>query len=418
MALFVFSLFLIVHLSFAYYANRDTCDSRIEHTFTVIDYDWPNDTAREMAIRNESYIPNNNIISGMNVYNDAVYVTVPRWRRGVPSTLNKIVIKDGISILQPYPNWESQRVGDCHALQFVQSIAIDPNTGWMWIIDTGRINFFAIDGTPTENLCPAKIIIYDIDNNIEITRHEFPDNVANRKRTFLNDIVIQYRGQRARYAYITDDFDTRLIVFDRKKNTSHFYSHPESMLPESGNGNITILGETLAVSDGINGIALSSDMKFIYYGQLSGFSIYQIPTKVVRKPGKDFDRFVRKVGTKPAHAAGMVYSKNHSLYFGGLDDNAVYKWDVEKDRRKQRTTFRKVQMKTVQTFLKDDSCINFVDILNFDQNDNLWFSVNKLHKFFLGTMDFSGNSGPNVLIMRAKAGTTGYLDRRRRYKPY
>ncbi|XP_033761435.1 protein yellow-like [Pecten maximus] len=391
-------------------------ESIIQHKFNDIDYTWPNDTAREAAIAKEEYIPKNNIISGINIYQDDVYVTVPRWRRGVPSTLNKIVVKDGVSILEPYPNWESQTIGKCDGLQFVQSIAIDPNTGWMWIIDTGRINFFAVDGTPTENLCPAKIIIYDINNDIEITRHIFPNSVANRTRTFLNDIVVQYKGSKSRYAYITDDFDTRLIVYDRKKNTSHFYSHPPSMLPEPGNGNITVLGETIEVSDGINGIALSSDMKFIYYGQLSGYSLYQIPTKVVRKPGRNFGRYVRKVGTKPAHAAGMVYSRDHSLYFGGLDDNTVYKWDVEKDRRKQKTTFRKVQMKNVETFIEGPSCINFVDILNFDQKNNLWFSVNKLHKFFLGTMDFSGSSGPNVLIMKVPAGTTGYLDRRRRYK--
>lgn len=402
----LFLLLSFVVLSLAYQTRP--CTDFIEHAFTVVDYTWPTDSAREDAIMDGTFIQTNNIISGMNVYKDSVFVTVPRWRLGVPSTLNKIVVKDGVSVLQPYPNWEFQTIGDCHALQFVQSVAIDPNTGLMWIIDTGRINFFAADGTPTQNICPPKIIIYDIDKDEEKDRYEFPDSVANRNRTFLNDIVIQYHGGKARYAYITDDFEGRLIVYDRKKSMSHFYSHPSM---SRAMDNITISNETISVNDGINGIALSSDMAYIYYGRLSGFDLYQVPTKTARKPGKprQFSESVRCVGSKPAHAAGMTYSKDHSLYFGGLDDNTVYKWDINKDKRRQRKSFKKVEMKTVETFIGDPACVTFVDILNFDEKKNLWFSANKLHKYFLGTMDFSGNSGSNMLIMKVPAGTKGYL---------
>ncbi|XP_069111237.1 protein yellow-like [Argopecten irradians] len=413
MLILLIILSIVARFSLAY--SQRSCNRFVEHAFTVVDYTWPTDSAREDAIMDGTFIQTNNIISGMNIYKDSVFVTVPRWRLGVPSTLNKIVVKDGVSVLQPYPNWGYQTIGDCHALQYVQSVAIDPNTGWMWIIDNGRINIFAADGTPTRNLCPPKIIIYDIDKDEEIDFYEFPDSVANRNRTFLNDIVIQYHGGKARYAYITDDFEGRLVVYDRKKSMSHFYSHP-SMFPVIDN--ITISNEWIEVNDGINGIALSSDMKYIYYGRLSGFDLYQVPTKVVSKPGKDLHSFVRKVGDKPAHADGMTYGFDDSIYFGGQGDNAVYRWDIEKDRQDQDTTFDLVEMNTVETFIVNPSCINFVDTLNLDQKKNLWFSVNKLHKFLLGTMDFSGTSGPNVLIMKVPAGTTSYLSGRRKRKQY
>ncbi|XP_033762519.1 major royal jelly protein 1-like [Pecten maximus] len=386
-------------------------DSRIMHKFVTLDYDWPNDTAKDSSIANEEYIVNNNIISGMKVYDDNVYVTVPRWRRGVPSTLNKVIVRNGESILQPFPSWEVQKIGDCRALQYVQSMEIDPNTGWMWIIDTGRINFFAADGTPTQNLCPAKIIVYDIKNSVELTRYEFPNEVAERETTFLNDIVIQYVNDESRYAYISDALAFRMVVYDRVLNTSHYFSHPASMEPEPGNGNITILGETLPVSAGINGMALSWDMKYVYYGPVSGYSLYRVPTSVASQPGGNFAGSVRKVGNKPSQAAGMAYSKNDFLYFPALGENAIYRWDIKLDMTLQNTDIANVEMKALTRVLQDDQCMVFVDILNFNNDGSLWFSVNKLNKFLLTSMDFTGNSGANVLIWKVPIGDTGYLDR-------
>ncbi|XP_033761259.1 protein yellow-like [Pecten maximus] len=392
---------------------RPRCkDERIMHSFETIDYVWTNDTARHKALENEDYIPHNNIISGIKTYKNNVYVTVPRWRRGVPSTLNRVVVRKGISVLQPFPSWEAQKIGDCRFLQCVQSMEIDPNTGWMWIIDTGRINFFAADGTPTQNICPAKIVIYDINKMTEITRHVFPNSVANRNITFLNDIVVMYRGSSPRYAFISDTLAFRMVVYDRIRNRSHFFSHP-SMLPEPGRGNITILGETLTLSAGINGIALSADMNYIYFGSLSGHSVYQVSSRIARNPRGNFARFVRKVGDKPSQAEGMVYSRQNRLYFSGLELNSIYRWDIDRDRKNQRKSFRRVMMKSVSKILSSDTCMNFVDILTFDTDGYLWFTVNKLHKYLLQSMDFTGSSGPNVLIWKVYVGEIGYLDRRR-----
>ncbi|XP_060086131.1 protein yellow-like [Ylistrum balloti] len=387
-------------------------DERIKHVFTKIDYLWPNSTARELALGNEHYIPHNNIISGMKTYRNDVYVTVPRWRRGVPSTLNKIVARNGTSILQPFPSWEMQKIGDCRALQYVQSMEIDPNTGWMWIIDTGRINFFAADGTAAQNLCPAKIVIYDINKMAEITRHEFPNHVADRNITFLNDIVVMYTGSRPRYAFISDTLAFRMVVYDRIRNRSHFFSHP-SMLPEPGNGNITILGETLPVSAGINGMALSSDMRYIYFGPLSGYSLYQVSSSVARKPYGNFARSVRKVGDKPSQSEGMVYSRSNILYFSVLGLNAIYQWDIGRDKKMQLRSAKTVRMKSISKILSSNTCMNFIDNLTFDLEGYLWFTVNKLHKYLLNTMDFTGYDGPNVMIWKVYIGDLGYLGRRR-----
>ncbi|OWF45422.1 major royal jelly protein 1-like [Mizuhopecten yessoensis] len=411
-------IILVTNLHYSLSLSQNECnDPQIIHKFTVIDYDWSSDAAREDAIESEEYIPNNNIISGMKVYGDDVYVTVPRWRLGVPATLNKIAVKNGTSVLQAFPSWDMQELGNCHALQYVEGMEIDPNTGWMWIIDTGRINFLSTDGTETENLCPAKIVVYDINTMEEVTRHEFPNEVVNHKTNFLNDIVIQYSDNEPRFAYISDTFDFRLVVYDRIQNVSHYHSHP-SMLPEPGNGNITILGEIFEVAAGINGIAMSHDMQYLYYAPVSGYALYQIPTSVTSIPGSDFAGSVRKVGNRPSQTAGMTYSRKNFLYFASLAENAIYRWNIEYDQSLQGLdNFNDVEMRTLTNFMSDDKCINFVDIFNFDTEGFLWFSVNKLHKFHLNSMDFTGSSGANVLIWKIHVGDAGYLDRREETTP-
>ena len=51
---------------------------------------------------------------------------------------------------------------DCNAIQFSQSMEIDPSTGYMWVIDTGRREILTPEPV---NACPAKIFIFDLLNN-------------------------------------------------------------------------------------------------------------------------------------------------------------------------------------------------------------------------------------------------------------
>ena len=46
----------------------------------VIDYAFPSDEARQNAIATGKFIPTNNCLAGVKVYNGTIFVTVPRWR--------------------------------------------------------------------------------------------------------------------------------------------------------------------------------------------------------------------------------------------------------------------------------------------------------------------------------------------------
>lgn len=102
----------------------------VQFSWSVIDYTWPTREQRLQALQNEDYIEANNAIAGIKVYRNWVYLTVPRWLQGVPSTLNRISIdnRDSSPPLIPYPNWHMNELGNCDSLQYVQSMEIVPRT--------------------------------------------------------------------------------------------------------------------------------------------------------------------------------------------------------------------------------------------------------------------------------------------------
>lgn len=128
---------------------------------------------------------------------------------GIPSTLNKLATNaDGAWVLQPWPSWEMNRLGDCSALQFVQSFEIDPSTNMMWVIDVGSTATFS--GDP-DHTCPPKLMLIDLVTGLvdDSKTVVFTDQEASHTTNFLNDIVIDRERQ---ICYITDTSEAGGII--------------------------------------------------------------------------------------------------------------------------------------------------------------------------------------------------------------
>lgn len=80
---------------------------------------------------------------GANLYKNKLFITVPRRRDGVPSSLNFINAnspeKHNVPLI-PYPNWDVNRLdyGGSDRIVSVYRVAIDP-CDRMWMVDTGLI---------------------------------------------------------------------------------------------------------------------------------------------------------------------------------------------------------------------------------------------------------------------------------------
>jgi hypothetical protein len=71
---------------------RNTKLEEVYH-WNLVDFDYPDDTSRNNSIQSKKFIPENNLPLGLEVWKDKLFVTVPRWKSGVPSTLNYISLK-------------------------------------------------------------------------------------------------------------------------------------------------------------------------------------------------------------------------------------------------------------------------------------------------------------------------------------
>ncbi|CAL1547235.1 unnamed protein product [Lymnaea stagnalis] len=402
----------IALLTFAVFSHLVKGDNanvlEVVHEWIKIEYDWPSDQVKDNYTRRGLYAPEKSHLSGIDIYNGDIYVTALRMTPEVPSGLNKIVVKNGRPLLQPFPSLEANELGNCASIQSPFSTMTDPNTGLMYVVDVGR----TWRGPPNSFApCPPKLMVYDLKNNATLIRsHPLPESLAPKSTSILNDLVLDYvtrQGQEVKYVYITDIGGAKIIAFDLQTNRSWAFQHPSMQTDEDQvidfNGvNNTELGYP------VDGIAMDSDFQYVYYCAIGSRKLYQIPTSVLRDPSGDFAGNVRLLGKKVSNSDGLA-SGQDNIYYGALTLNAAYRWEKEKDIADQGVPEGRVTLATQSAVAKDDVRLVFVDSLKVDTAGYLWFTSSRAQKFFDGTMDFTGASGSNYRINRVFVGDKSYL---------
>ena len=318
-----------------------------------LNYNWDDDHVKQDYLGSGAFLPDKNVITGIkigpgvksNPENTNVFLTVPRWFGGVPSTLNRVTVDltqpdTAFPIQDPkleaWPSWEMQEVGNCDALQYVQSMEID-NDGLMWAIDTGRVDIFTAS---PNNKCPPKLVILDVTSGEMVGEpYIFPEDVAPYDSVFLNDITIDNVNK---VAYISDmtganDDGTAgaLIMYDQNSGTSMRFAH-SSMQPELGLEwifeNESLGVDAFAVS--INGVALTPDLSRLYYSALqqSG-STYSVDTNALRQALNDGDSTIDwglaliDHGPRRSFTDGMTFDCAGNLFHSSINEGSFYKWD-------------------------------------------------------------------------------------------
>ncbi len=319
-----------------------------------------------------------------------VYVSVPRWLDPrVPSTLNKLVQKDGRTVLEPFPSWQANDLADAAALRSVLGFEIDSRNR-MWILDMGY--------TASDKNAPAggqKLVVIDLDTGKELRRFAL-DGVADAKGSFLNDLAIDEVNE---VAYLTDsgvrgapDNPTGIIVYDYRANTGRrvldrdVSTRNDVGRPLVVQGTAVFPGNPLQV--GINGIAISPDTQTLYWNVTTGDGVYAAPTAVLRDPhatAADISAAVRGPMRHGGGSDGMSIDDRGRLYVTNLTLGRLELMDPA--------------MGTTSTIAEGPGW-NWLDTVGWDRQGRILVSTNHLNQVFGGTANFDDPADPVFRIWR------------------
>ncbi|OWR52749.1 yellow-x [Danaus plexippus plexippus] len=381
---------------------------RVIYEWRSIDFEWESPEDRDAYLNSSRYIPQNVLISGINYYENNIFLTLPRMLDGVPATLATIPAFQNETTapkLKPFPSWKDNAVGNCESLQFVQNVEIDRN-GIMWILDNGRIG--TLTSRPNSK-CPPSIVLIDLksgENKLE--RIPFSLDVVNPNTAYLNDLVVDNRD--GDFAYITDNsaVDPGIIVFRLSDKKSWKLRDTKSMssLPEAAIFRIN--GTTVNLPVNIDGIALGPQFytedkavdRTVYYCPLSSFHLYAINASVLQNESFAVGNgaigpYVVDLGTKASQTDGMKMDSTGILFFGLIGNSTIAEWNTATD-------FSIGQ----RTIARDPNYIQWVDRFSFDDRGNVYVVVNRLHNFVKNQVSLDE---VNYRILKSYTGLKSYV---------
>ena len=370
---------------------------QVLHKWTALDYKFPPYTSSMEMQRRGKFIPENNYLFDIEVYRGEIYVNVERGTRanrfrdanGVPSTLNRVVVHNGRSLLEPFPSLAAQTVGDCNALQSVGTFRMDRSTGLMWVMDEGRINGIAI--------CPAKLVVIHMGSGKLRTQHVFPRDVYDRIRGNIADIAFAKEKGRTRFVFLSELNLAQLIVYDLVTDKSWSFKD-KTMQFETRGARIAADNLVIKTDANMRNIVVSPDSKYLYYSPLSGYNLYQIPIKVLKHPDGDFTKSVRLVGEFPQNVHSLI-TGSHKMYFADFGRNALKAWNVRKDIKKGGGKESCVRIESIENIVRDEEAIQYVRSLSLD-GGYMYYVSNNLAAQRLGIIDFTDECVSNFIIGR------------------
>ncbi|KAL0099803.1 hypothetical protein PUN28_019900 [Cardiocondyla obscurior] len=365
----------------------------------TFDFQWASDDERQLAITRGEYVQTNNFITTVKFWKDKMYLTLPRWKEGVPVTLavtpaKPIASNNTAPNLEAFPNWQMQKLGDCSAFQLVHSIEIDPK-GRMWVLDTGRPTSLR----ESKADCSPRLVILDLEDGGKILRsYHFPEHVARRANAYLNDIVLDHEDGGMAYITDTSTTDPGIIVYSLKDNNSWKVRHDSMKAKPEAVG--FMVAKTHVINPvHVDGIALSpasSNDRQVYYSPLSSFHLYSVSVSALKNNVTNIDQYVKELGRKTSQTDGMIMSSTGVLYFGLLADDAIAMWDI-----KNTTSFTVGQ----RIISRDHVRTQWPDSFAFDENGNLWCVTNMLQNFLNNRVD---TNVPNYRLIRSRVGVKNY----------
>ncbi|ADF60653.1 L-dopachrome tautomerase-related protein [Enterobacter cloacae] len=265
------------------------------------------------------------------------FVSTPRLvSAAAPATLSILdtTVQSGPARLTAFPSREGNAVNTDPAqnLRNVLGFYIDRQNGWLWALDMGFVA-----GEAESPVGSQKLVVLDLNTGRTLKRIAL-DGVADRKASFLNDVVVD---EKRRVAYISDSGSRSapenrvgLIVVDFTTGTARrvLDRHPALQIEPGVNvvshGAEVWPGKPLLI--GINGIALSPDAGTLYWTVTTGTHAWAVPTALLRQAGSTDAQIaasIQDLGVVGGNTDGLVTDAKGNLYITDVTRNGIVRFD-------------------------------------------------------------------------------------------
>ncbi|XP_023015262.2 L-dopachrome tautomerase yellow [Leptinotarsa decemlineata] len=372
---------------FAFLCSQALATFKLQEHFqwNILDYEYPSEEARLQAILTGRFKPENNLPVGIEIWNDKMFISVPRWMEGIPATLNYVPLNIPVKNprLIPYPDWESNELGNCEkGLSTVYRIKAD-KCDRLWVLDTGT---FGIENT-TQNPCPYALNVFDLRTNQRLRRYELRPEDTNTN-TFIANIAVDL-GDTCddAFAYMSDELGYGLIAYSFRENKSWRFTH-SYFLPDPLRGDYTIdklnfqWGE-----EGIFGMSLTppkaDGFKLLYFSPLASHREFVVSTQTLRnssKVGNSWNEFYALAERGPnSHTTSRVMDDKGLQFFNLIDQNAIGCWNSEMEYKSENHGIVD----------KDDEELIFPADVKVDRNENLWVISDRMSNFLLSSLNYN-----------------------------
>ncbi|XP_063364137.1 protein yellow [Cydia amplana] len=371
-------------LSLACLASSDKLHLVFE--WSQLDYQYASPEARQQAIASKTFIPENNIPMGVEVYEDRLFVTVPRWKYGVPSTLNYVNLKDNSTKspkLIPYPSWAAHSIGsDGKPPEIISPFRVRADKcGRLWVLDSGKMGSLETNAT---KFSPS-IIVYDLKTDNLLRKYTFPADQVKQDSGFANIAVEDFDCEKT-FAYAGDVGKAGIVVYSWEKNESwrisHHYFNQDPLACE-----FNIKGFNFTWDDAIFGMGLSApnsdNYSTLYFHPMASFNEFAVSTEFLRNKTlaeANFNSF-KLLGSRGPNAqssASFVDPKTGVLFYSLVNLNAVACW---------RTSNKEYTMKNQGRISMNDTTMIYPTDIKVDSNQNLWVLSNRLPFWMYGQMN-------------------------------
>ncbi|SPP89057.1 protein yellow [Drosophila guanche] len=370
---------------------------KIINEWKYLDFEYPTFVERQQAIMNGDFIPKNNLPLGIDidVNNNRLFITTPRWKDGVPASLGTIPFptRELSPAIKPYPNFEAHGNPynpDCSKLISVYRTTIDA-CNRLWLIDSGIVN-----ATININqICPPKIVAFDLGTDQMIVRYDLPKSQV--KEDSLHSNIIMEVGDRCEdaHAIVADVWRFGLVVYSLAKNKSWRVTN-YNFSPNPVASDFKVYGLNFQWLDGVFGMSISYDLKskqrVLYFHPMASFKEFIVSTDLLlteslwENKSQDNAQYFFSIGDRGYNGQSSTsgIARNGVMFYTQVHRDNIGCWDTAKPYT--RSNLGILLDPTVSSTL-----IQFPNDLKVDdgENQSVWIMSNRLPIYLYGQLDYS-----------------------------